>query len=133
MATTWNLIGPGSRSVVSTQTTTESAPTLSTEGLLLEDVAGFRVCFSCDSAQTFNAAGSVFQAYVYSGSTTRWARSAEHDVTVGTSHTGFRDFSVTFSVSSPRGRVAHIANAIGVTGGNLTLTYEASFLSGVNA
>jgi hypothetical protein len=98
--------------------------------MLLEDVAGFRVCFSCDDTQTFNAAASVFEAYVYSDYTGRWARSSEHDVTVGTANTGNRDFSVTFSVASPRGRIAHIANGVGVTAGGLTLVYEASFLSG---
>lgn len=130
MATTWARIGNSPRSVVSTQTTSESAPSDAGDGMLLEDVAGFRVCFSCDAGKTFNDAASVFEAYVYSPSAGRWARSAEHDVTVGALNIGNRDFSVTFSVASPRGRIAHIANAIGVTGGALTLTYESSALSG---
>jgi hypothetical protein len=96
----------------------------------LDDVAGFTVHISCDASESFDDAASTFLAYRYSYYTERWSRSAEHDITVGTANLGQRDFSTTYTIAAPRGRVAHVANAVSVTGGNLTLTYEASRLSG---
>lgn len=133
MATTWDLLPGAIRSCISTQTTSESVPTLATEGLNLDSVAGFVLIFSCDLGEFFNNAASVFKAYRYDPFLNRWARAAEHDVTVGTANVNERDFAVAFQVSTPRGRIAHIASSIGVSGGGLTLRYITTQLVGTDA
>jgi len=130
VATTWAKYS--ARSVVSTQTTTEAAPTGGSEGLDLESVAGFTIHFACDVGETFTSAASVFEAYRYNSRTGIWSRSAEHDVTVGAEGLGKRAFAVSYQVASPRDRVAHVANAVSVSGGGLTLDYRCSQLNGTD-
>jgi hypothetical protein len=132
MATTWTKAQGSNRSTVSTQTTTESAPTGITEGFDLNSVGGFSIFVACDSGQSFSSAVvEAFRAYRFSQLTQRWSRSPEHDLDIVTDHVGARDICFdAWTVSNPRGRIAHVANAVLVTGGALTITYEATKLSG---
>jgi hypothetical protein len=98
--------------------------------LNLDEVAGFVLHCYADVGQTINAAGGVFQAYRYDEVAAVWMRAAELDVTITADDIGGRGFSTAFQVASPRGRVAHIANLVGVSGGGVTLDYLVSYLSG---
>lgn len=132
MATTWTKVSGSNRSTVSTQTTTESAPTSAIEGFDLNGVGGFTIHVACDSGQTFSGAVTeAFRACRYSVITGLWGRSSEHDLDITTDHTGNRVIVFdAWTVSNPRGRIAHVANGVTVTGGGLTITYEATKLSG---
>lgn len=129
---TWVKVSGSNRSTQSVQATTESAPTLGTDGFDLNGVGGFTIHVACDSGQTFNGAVvEAFRAYRYSWITGLWGRSPEHDLDITTDHTGSRVIVFdAWTVSNPRGRLAHVANGVVVTGGGLTLTYEATRLSG---
>lgn len=128
---TWTLAGAFTRSVISKQSTTDSAPTLATDGMNMDSVAGFNLYVACDTGQTFTGTGT-FPAYVYDSTAGGWAKSdtsldlAVFPLAIGKSlivYTGF-------TVASPRGQIAHIATGVGVTGGGLTLTYTCNSLHG---
>jgi len=124
---------PTRRSIQAEQTNAESDPGVD-DGLNLEAVAGFTVYFVCAEGEAFNSATTLFKAFRYDERVGGLpVRSAEHDVTVGADGVGFRGIAAAFSVASPRGRVCHIWDGTGVTGGNVTVTYTASMLVGVRA
>jgi hypothetical protein len=124
---TWAELGSSGRSVTSTQNATDSAPTLDTEGCNLSDVGGFDLFVECQNAQTFTGTTGSFQAYKWSENLAAWYRAPELDVSIPTGGVGQR--RVVFpgwNVSAPRGRVAHIANSVAVSGGTLTVSYICS-------
>ena len=70
----------GASTVVATCTTgTESAPTLATEGLKLQNLTGIVAFASAASAMT---AGGQLQAYVYNLASGSWVRAPDLDLTV---------------------------------------------------
>ena len=129
---TWALLYNNGRSVISTQATTEAAPAADTDGLNLDSVAGFTVHIACDNGFAFSDPTSTFIAYRYSPESGLWARAAENDITVGSAGNGQQTIAVSFQVASPRGRIAHIANNVSITGGTtpLTLRYLCNQLTG---
>jgi len=129
---TWAPLANNARSVISYQATSESAPTLSTDGLNLDSVAGFVVHIACDNGYAFADPTSTFIAYRYSPESGLWARASENDITVGSAGNGQQTIAVSFQVASPRGRIAHIANGVNITGGAtpLTLRYLCNQLTG---
>lgn len=130
MATWARVSGQGLKDVVATQTNSEGAPT-SSDGLSLDGVAGFTFWAQCATGQTFNNAASVFAAWRYDPACgDDPVRAPELDVTVGASGVGLAAFASAFTVGSPRGRIVHVWDGTGVTGGDVTTTYTASLLTG---
>ena len=129
---TWTQIPGTPRSVSSVQATTEAAPTQATDGLYLDEVAGFVLYLVADAGQTLNAAGGSLLGYRYDPNIGTWARAHELDIVLGASDIGGQASAWAYQVASPRGRVAHVASGVGVTSGGLTLYYFTSYLSGKN-
>ena len=118
------------KSVYQIQSPGASAPTDPTDGLNLESIAGFTLYATCDSGQSFNSAATMLKAYRYDPYVGIWARAAELDITIGSEPLTLRSIATAFSVSSPRGSIAHIWDGTGVSGGNLTISYTVSMLTG---
>lgn len=134
---TWALLDTNAshaprRSIAANETAAEGVPG-ATDGLSLEGVAGFTLYAACGLGETWNAGTAVLKAWRYDPMVGVMSRAAEHDVTVGTDAVGQRAIAVAFSVASPRGRICHIWDGTGVTGGNVTVSYTASMLVGVKA
>lgn len=107
---TWTSADNGLVSIASCTSTTESAPTLVTEGLSLAGVKGIVVVI--ETAGTLTA-GGVLQAYIWNDSagTPSWVRVPDHDLTVqALAKQAFSGFAVT----SPRGRIAFIPSGVGL-------------------
>lgn len=122
-----NLTG---RSVKSVQTTNDSAPTVASEGMSLQSVAGFKVVLEADSGQTLSGAGSL-ACFTWDDSIAGWARLSDADITVPAAITSNRRYgAVSFQVQAPRGRIAFIASSVTVSAGGLTLYMIASDLYG---
>jgi hypothetical protein len=127
MAAAWERVAAYSSKSV--QATTEDAPTLDTEGVELTPCAGFHLFAEADVGQTFSGSGSVvgFMWDPICG----WARAAELDASfVAADASNRRVFLGAFPVTAPRGRVAHACNAVGVSGGGVTLYYAMSDVYG---
>jgi hypothetical protein len=127
---TW--IRLGGRTVTSSQTTTDTRPAHgSMDGVNLNDVAGFTVTIECDPGQTFSGAGGSLQAWFDDDAISDVSYLPEVDLVLPAGAVGQRRVSFGgFTVASPRGFLAHIANSIQVTGGGLTVTYTCSTLYG---
>ena len=126
---TWTRLSTGTKDVQAVQSVGESVPAAG-DGLDLSGVAGFNLWMVCDSGQSFNSADVVFEAYRYDEASSVWARAPEHDITIGSSAVGERSIAVAFTVASPRGRICHVWDGTGVTGGDVTTTYSTSLLTG---
>jgi hypothetical protein len=109
---------------------TEAAPTTNApDGVLLVGVGGFTLIAECDVGQTFQGTGN-FLAYLWDP-LSDWAYSNDILVPVPASASGQRRIAFPgWTVSNPRGRVAHIASGVGITGGNITLKYCCTMLKG---
>lgn len=126
MATWERVSGYSTKSV---QATTESAPTLDTEGVDLSPCGGFNLYAEADSGQTFTGTGSVV-GLMYDP-ICGWARAAELDASFTAADSGNRRvFLGSFPISAPRGRLAHVCNSVGVTGGGVTLYWAMCDLNG---
>jgi hypothetical protein len=127
MAATWSLVS--SYSAKSVQATTETAPIAATDGADLTPCAGFNLYAEADSGQTFTGTGD-FVAFMYDP-ICGWSRASELDASaVAADADNRRIFLGSFPISAPRGRVAHVCNAVGVSGGGVTLYYAMSSLLG---
>jgi hypothetical protein len=94
-------------------------------------VAGFTVTVECDPGETFAGAGGSLQAWFDDEALSDVSRMPEVDLVLPASVVGQRRVSFGgFTVASPRGFLAHIANGIQVTGGGLTVIYTCSTLRG---
>lgn len=127
---TWAKTDP--RSVVSVQSADEDAPT-GDVGVNLDSVAGFSLVIECDAGESFSAEGGKLLGYYKGGA--GWAKLDESwDRTLPVTAIGQRRFAFPdFAIYAPRGFVAHVTDNVTVTGGNLTLYYECSTLSGERA
>lgn len=127
---TWTSLG--GRSVRGAQSATDTIPTHGSKpGVNLADVGGFTVTMECDAGQTFATAAGSFQAWYDDELLSDISYMPEVDLVLPTSAVGQRRVSFGgFTVASPRGHLAHIANGIQVTGGSLTVTYTCSTLRG---
>ena len=127
---TWTRIG--GRTVKAVQSTTDTPPVHgSNDGVNLNDVAGFTVTVECDNGQTFSGAGGSLQAWFDDDALADVSYLPEVDLVLPAGAVGKRRVSFGgFTVASPRGFLAHIANGIQVTGGGLTVTYTCSTLYG---
>lgn len=127
MAATWTKIAPYSSKAA--QATTEDAPALATEGVDLTPCAGLNLYAEADEGQTFTGSGD-FVGFMYDP-LCGWSRASELDVSIVAADAGNRRvFLGAFPVSAPRGRMAHAANGVGVSGGGVTLYYAMSDLYG---
>lgn len=130
---TWAAIVVGKRSVISTQSTNDSAPTLSSEGMSLQSVAGFTVTLEADAGQTLSGAGTL-ACYTWEDTVAGWSRLPDTDITIPASVASNRRYGkVSFQVQCPRGRVAFITSGVTVSAGNLTLYMVACDLYGNEA
>jgi hypothetical protein len=127
MAATWTKLEAYSSKAV--QATTEDAPTLGTEGVDIRPCAGINLYAEADEGQTFSGTGSVV-GFMYDP-LCGWSRAAELDASfVAADADNRRVFLGAFPISAPRGRVAHVCNGVGVSGGGVTLYYAMSGLYG---
>lgn len=99
----------GASNVIITCTTgTETAPTLATQGLRLEGLAGLTVVATAATAMT---AGGQLQAYLYVPAAASWVRAPDLDLTVqaltGQAFPGF-------TVSVPFGRIDYRPSGTGL-------------------
>jgi hypothetical protein len=117
------------KSVQAVQVASEGEPAI-TDGLNLQGVAGFNLFAVCDVGEAFTSDTTTFKAYRFDATAGVMTRASEHDVSVGVGGVGARGICATFTVASPRGRIIHIWDGTGVTGGNVTVTYTASMLVG---
>lgn len=124
MAATW--VHAGVRSVTSVQATTESAPTLATEGLDLSAVRSVRVFLEADTGQTLSGAGDV-DLYVYGRTMEAWALAPFEPFTVPSDAAGARRVLVgTVRIDHSSGRMAPICRGVTVSGGGVTVYCEAT-------
>jgi hypothetical protein len=130
MGATWTpLTGRSARAVFTTAS--ESAPTLATEGVNLNDVSGFIIYAEADSGQTFTATTGSFLAYLWDDFIQAWARAPGFDFSIATGSVGTRRHAEGgWTVSSPRPRLAHVPSSVAVSSGGVTLTYACSSLWG---
>ena len=118
------------RSVISVQTTSDSPPSASTDGMSLKSVAGFSVTLEADSGQTLSGAGSL-TCWTFHSAINGWARLPDADITIPAACAGNRRYgSVSFQVIAPRGQIAFIANGVTVSAGGCTLYMTANGLYG---
>lgn len=103
------------------QALTRAAPTLTTEGLDLSDIAGFRVTVCAASGQTLAGAGAL-QAYVYDNDLALWTRNPSLDITISTAGARCLTFAdIQTVVATGRGLFA--ATGVTVSGGT-TVTVQ---------
>ena len=129
MATWLRLSG---RTVKGTQSTTDTPPAHGDmAGVNLHDVGGFAITFECDDGQSFSGAAGSFVAYYDDESVSGISRLPEMDIVLPAVAIGLQRVTVGgYTVATPRGFLAHIANGIQVTGGGLRVTYTCSTLFG---
>jgi hypothetical protein len=126
---TWEKITSGAPASVgvsairSVQATTDSAPTLDSDGYSLAHVKGFALIVECDVGQTFaSSAGQIDLYHADPSILDGWSHLVDREVLVPPSAIGLSKFTLLFEVVSSRGRVAFICNGLAVTGGGITLT-----------
>lgn len=118
MAATWTLLD--AVSVTSTQIATESAPTLSTDGMPLNGVMALTVWLDAGAGQTITSDAGQADIYVFDNALWGLAPSIVLSVPPGSS--GKRRVQLgTVSVDNQRGRVAPILNGVTVSGANATM------------
>lgn len=130
MATTWTtLAGRSTRGAFTT--VSEAAPTTVADGMNISDINGFIAYAEADSGQTFTGTSGTLLAYLYDDLVSAWARFPEADLTIPSGAVGTRRCAwSSFSVQTPRGRVAHVPSGLQVSGGGVTVTYACSTLYG---
>lgn len=108
-ATTWtaDTTTPYRTSKAVCTTGTEAAPSVATQGLPLNGLAGFTVHAEAAAAMT---AGGVLQAYLWNPVTARWNRAPDLDLTV--SAVQWQSFAG-FQVAAGTGRIAYVPSGIG--------------------
>lgn len=96
------------------QILSRAAPTLVTEGMSLQNIAGYQITITAPSGQTIT--GGTLECYYMSTYTFRWARcSSSMDLTP---RTGGRDWtSPNVEVAVGLGRVLYAAASITLSGG----------------
>jgi hypothetical protein len=103
-------------------TSTEKVPTSPNDGVSL-GANGLVVYAECDEGESFTGEGSF--SGVRFGAACGWARDGNFDVTVPAWAAGSRRFVLgTWPIPVASGRVALLANGVGVTAGRITLYYE---------
>lgn len=120
MAATWVRVG-ANRSVVSVQATTEAAPTVSTDGIALDGIGAISIWLEADPGQTLSGTGQL-DVYVYDAMVGAWALAPLIPFGVPSGAAGKQRVVLgSVVIDNPRGRIAPIANGVGVSAGGLTL------------
>lgn len=132
MAITWTQRGARTVQAVTTATT-ESAPTLSTEGVSLVAVQSVLPFVAAPDGQTFDGTG-VLRGYIWSDYIGQWVRAPQSDIDMTDADgEGVVAFPA-IEVGQAQGRFALIPDGIGVSGGTaLTLTLIAAGSLGESA
>lgn len=124
---TWESTGP--RSVKSVQAPSGEEPPSGSAGLLIDAVGGFSLHLACDEGHTFTAAAGKLAAWIQNPKTKRWSRSMDSslDVAITLKAVGQGELVWSnFPVNVPAGRIAHVAEGMALSGGELTLHYVAT-------
>jgi hypothetical protein len=111
------------KAIKSVQATTDSAPTLPTEGVPILGVASLTLVAECDPGLTFGAAVGQLDLYLWDDIVGAWTPVIYQAIKVPNESIGKRRFAVMIAISNARGRIAHIANGINAGGGGLTLYF----------
>ena len=123
-AATWSSPDPKTSKAVSGSGTTD-APTLATQGLELDRVAGFFVTAEADSGQTLSGAGAL-TAYWYDNATAAWSRVPAMDLATTTATV--RRLTLHVSAVANRGRIAYAPTGVTVSSGGVTIYITAASL-----
>lgn len=119
MAAVWSLLGTRSARVV--QDTTESAPSLATDGVLLSDVATIVLVLRAPAGQTFDGTGTLL-GYIYVPELARWVRIKRADQELS-DMTSLEEGSLsTMVVDQPTGRFMLVASGVGLSAGTTFTT-----------
>jgi hypothetical protein len=121
MAATWESIGE--RAVKSVQAATEAVPTNPADGFHITNIHAFSLTVECDNGQTFLDVSGALDLYHYDPVVGAWSRVAYGSQFVPPEAAGLRRFTVPFTIANARGRLAHIANGLNLSGGGVTLYY----------
>src|SRR3954454_17297937 len=120
MPAVWTPIGSSPRSVQAVQALTEAAPSVASDGVLLEGVESIVPVIHAPGGQTFT--GGSLLGYIYTG--TAWVRAPQSDVLLD-NYVGLSDASLSaLIVDSPRGRFQFVPNAVTLSGAGTTITTE---------
>lgn len=115
---TWSLVD--AISATSTQLGTENAPTLSSDGVPLDNILAVTVYLDAGSGQTITS--DVGQADLYQFDNGAWALAPLAPLAVPPHAAGQRRVSLgTIAIENQRGRLAPILNGVLVSGANATL------------
>jgi hypothetical protein len=95
------------------------APTLATQGLLLDNMQGLVVTACAASGQTLSGAGTL-TAYIYDTTIGVWSRIPDLDLTVGTASVRCLSFAGIW-VAAPRGRVAWVPSTVTASSNAVTI------------
>lgn len=131
MATTWSDL-TASRSVKAVCTTgTEAAPTLVSEGMLVDGVGAVMVFLEAAVAGTVS--GGNLLAYIWSNAAQAWFPAP--DLNLAVPATAARRYSFAgpspgfgLPVMAARGRIAYLPSGVTVVGANVTVYHEATAL-----
>lgn len=104
---------------------TDSAPSLSTDGLNVSGMRSFSVTVECDAGQSFASSAGQFDVWWFDTFVGAWSLIPDAHQQVPPEAAGARRFTMSVDVSNPRGRIAFIPNGLSVTSGGLTQYYSA--------
>lgn len=105
-----------------TSPVTKAAPTLITEGMLLEDVDGYRVIVSSATGTTLSGAGTL-AAYIWDTDIAAWIRNPDLDLTVGTASVRRLAYPDQ-ETKVPSGRVYYAATGVTFSAGSDGVTVQ---------
>lgn len=96
------------------------APTLSSQGLDLQDLQGYVVTVAADAPdKTLTGTGTLL-CYVYDAEVGAWSRLPDLDITVSTGSIRVLSFTGIW-VAAARGRVAYVPSSVAVSSGGVTI------------
>lgn len=107
------------RSLSESQALTRAAPTASSDGMALDNLAGYRVSVCAESGQTLSGSGNL-RAYLYHGDVGLWMRNPALDLAVSVSGARcqvFPDIEPAAREIGENHRVLYAADTVGVSGG----------------
>lgn len=120
-----------SRYLYQTQALTQAAPSLSTDGMSLGDVLGFRVSVCAASGQTLTGGGTL-RAWLYHTDAGLWMRNPSLDLTVSASGVRCQVFPDAQPVVLLSHRVYFASDTVTVSGGTtLDVRIDAQTIGGV--
>jgi hypothetical protein len=125
---TW--VRVGSRSYRSVQAATEADPS-GVAGTPLAGVGGLGIHVVCDNGQTFTGTGGSLMAFAWDELVALWLPCPGSDLLIPSAAVGKQGFTdLGWTISAPRGRIAHVCKGVQISGGSITITYACSGIVG---